>query len=109
MYVLLSKFSKVSTIASFVLAIALVVSASIGRSATNAQQVAYNTDTIKTLKGQIENLQQQIAQQEVIANELKNVKENQDGLKQSIDNLANELHSWQRDEYRLHHSNNARN
>lgn len=104
MYAVLAKLSKVSTIASFVLAIALVVSASIGRSATNAQQVAYNTDTIKNLKGQVDSLQQQVAQQQVIAAELKNVKENQEDLKQSMDNLANELHAWQRDEYRLHHS-----
>jgi len=98
----LDKVTKIGSFGSFVLAAALMVSSFVGKNAVNAQTVQTNTQTIQELRHQLDVLQQQVSQQQVIANEVRNVKEQVVQTNSGLNRLSDELHAWQREERRLH-------
>jgi hypothetical protein len=99
---MLDKFQKLSPVGSLLLAAALAFTALIQRSAVNQQTVQSTVSEVQNLKQQVKALQDQVAQQDIIANELKNVKDQGSQTQQSVNRLADELHAWQREERALH-------
>jgi archaellum component FlaC len=98
----LARITKLGPAASLVLAVSLVFTSVIGKFTTNSDTTSQNAQKIEALSKQVANLQEQVANQLVIANELKNVKESQQRTQTSVEKLADEVHKWQIEERKFH-------
>src|ERR1700737_2416025 len=82
-----AKLGPLGTIGSFLLAGSIAFSSWSGKTALNNQTVQSNSQQIQALQKQVTSLQETVAQQLVIANEIKNMKEQQVRLQVSVDRL----------------------
>lgn len=99
---LLDRFLKIGPLASVALAVSIIFTGWVQRSAVGDQTVQETQQRVGQLEQQVTSLQQQLAKQGVIENELQNLKDGQITTQKSVDRLADELHSWQRQEQRIH-------
>jgi sensor histidine kinase YesM len=96
------KINKLHPIATLFLTLALLFTSFVQRSTVNQETVRNNSNQIQQLSKTVDDLRNQLTAQQVIASELKNVKEGQAVMQQSVNRLADELHAWQREERAFH-------